>query len=850
MAGYVYNPYTGKTEETCSVSFTAQQQMAAGVGSPQTEAEYSASKLLGEIGVMKGKKFAGTLPDDVKLLTFESKDGSRGYFILKNGKLKRITYINGVKHEYDGFFATMESMVKSGNHKVSIPQAVSPKPDPEPVVVHFGDPGFNSSIKETKPDGYVVAVSNTGQSYIKVNKTTNKFELWSVDDNTGQPVLWQESPSLAAVMQPSITWHKPDGKDHTPNATTKTDTPPPAPSQVAAPTPASPVDASSNSVGSMSHEDVAAMFVKIKDDLAKEKGLNIKGANAALDEEVYKAIGNVTGYTPAEVKAKIDAYKADGNKLSALKKKVMAGNKKVPTGNTAQQPSNAPKPLVPSEATPKPDPKPHGVPTVATQSATNAAKQEVKDEAEANPTKVYSDEDVAAAYIIAKDKVVAESGGKWTLYSKNDELDLQIAIQVGLKTGLNPNQQKQAIANYLASGKKLSTLKKQLAKQGAFKPQADTLKKSGAAKTQAEKDKEAEEKAEAQYTPVGTPATGNPPIDTGSPMPKSAAEKAKEAGDISDIPTTKQTDIYAVFKSQGSKAYLSSSNEQTYEALYKVQKSYPDYSLLQIIRVIDATGAKKFNAENGFLFEKKTVKWLTSPEGTKFIKDKEEEFAKQAEKEAAAAKAKAEAEKLAKELQDKQPALPADSAQYPPWELEKAKRISATWLSDNPWDAKQKRDLTHYTSNAYVEMNKYLRGISSTISDRSKAAIDGTRAGMRPTTEPIMVRRGSGADQFISLGVGRGQTHLLWGLTGKTFQDKGFLSTSAGGQAAFGGEVKLEIECPIGTPMAYVAPISRYPHENEMLLQSGLEYEVLQVRKEGGQFVVRMRVVNWPGKAS
>ncbi len=48
--------------------------------------------------------------------------------------------------------------------------------------------------------------------------------------------------------------------------------------------------------------------------------------------------------------------------------------------------------------------------------------------------------------------------------------------------------------------------------------------------------------------------------------------------------------------------------------------------------------------------------------------------------------------------------------------------------------------------------------------------------------------------------------------------------------------------------MAYVAPISKFPHENEMLLQAGMKYKILNVRKEGGTYVVRMRVVDWPGK--
>jgi hypothetical protein len=429
-------------------------------------------------------------------------------------------------------------------------------------------------------------------------------------------------------------------------------------------------------------------------------------------------------------------------------------------------------------------------------------------------------------------------------------MDLEIAIAVGIKTGLNPMQQKQAIANYLATGKKLSQLKKSLAKQGAFKPQADTLKKSKAEQTAEEKAKEVQEKADAGYTPTPTPATGTPPTDTGKPAPKRVEREAKDSGDISKIPEASKKDLYTAFKAQGSKAYLSSNNEATYEAILQVQIAMKakgqDLTLLQILRVIDEQGAIKFNAENQKLFEKKTATWLTTPEAHRSLKQQEAKLAKAQEE----AKAKAEAEKLAKQLEDKQPPLPADSVQYQPWELEKAKRISKTWLDGKPWDDKQRRDLVHYTGSAYREMNTYLRGLSSTISDRSKTAIDGASKGMRPTTEPIMVRRGSGADQFKVLGVNRGQTHLLWGITGKTFKDEGFLSTSAGGQAAFGGEVRLEIECPVGTPMAYVAPISKFPHENEMLLQAGLEYKILNVRKEGHQFVVRMRVTNWPGKGN
>lgn len=861
----VPNPYTGKDEETCSVSFAAQQSMAGGVGSPQTESQFNTSKQLGEWGVIKAKYAKGQLFGGLKILTFNNTEtGARGYlYISKEGNVQRRIYNSEGKllSDQPTNMATGEAIIMSPKYKTAIPQGVGvekPKTEKEPAspkvvyptLISSNPPTFKS-LKEAgldQPGSEFLYHGPTAKDngftgiHVKVEGNTgypaNPQALKLVEVTTGDKVTQQLSSSAKWSMSPI---------DQAKAPKVKVDI-----GATSAPVPAPAVSTGSDSVGSMSHEDVAAMFVKIKDDLAKEKGLNVKGANPALDLEVYKAIGEATGYKSYEVKAKIDAYKADGNKLSALKKKVLSGTKQVPTGKAPQKAAAPSKPLLPTPEAHKPDPKPNGVPTVATAGVTNAAKVEVKKVAAADPGKVYNDEDIAAQYIIAKDKVVAASNGKWTLYSKNDELDMEIAIQVGLKTGLNPGQQKVAIANYLASGKKLSTLKKQLAKQGAFTPEADTLKKSGTDKTLADKAKDVNAKADAGYTPTPTPTTGKPPVDTGKAMPKAAAAKSQESGDLSKVSPAQKQLAYLIFKQQGSSAYLSASNESTYDALVAVKATLPDLSLLQLLRAIDEEGAKKFKANNEKLFEKKTATWLTTPEGARHIQDYEKKKAAQAAKEAKIAAEKLEVEKAAKALEANQPPLPADSAQYEPWELEKAKRISKTWLDAKPWTTREQRDLKHYTGSAYNEMNTYLRkGGSSSISERSKNAIEGASSGMRPTTEPILVRRGTGLGQFSSLGIKHGDKTNVWGITGKTFKDEGFLSTSAGGHAAFGGEAKLEIECPVGTPMAYVAPISNFPSENEMLLQAGLEYKVLNIRKDNsGIFIIRLRVVNWPGKVN
>ncbi len=859
MANSFINPYSGTEEESCSVSFAAQHAVAGSTGSAQTEAQYYKSKLLGEWGVIMGKVSQGLIPNGTKVLTYSNPNTkSRGYLFVKGNAFYQKNYDSsgkgGIEKKVDGSLGPY--FINGGILDTAIPQAVSAKPKPELVPI---DPTYADMVgsdpviyaKNEKP----VAVNAAGD-YIVYQADLDTFTILTTDTNSKYGYVTKTSNfSFKDLMKEAGgEWYKPDNKAGTPNATPAKKTPPPAPSQVAAPVATPPVNPGSTSVGSMSDEDVSAMFVKIKDDLAKEQGLNIKGANAQLDAVVYKAIGDKTGYTADEVKAKIDAYKAAGNKLSALKKKVMAGTKKVPEGKPQPTKASPAAPLNTPKATSIPvvDPKPNAVPTVATPKLADAIKADVKATVNDAPSKVYTDEDIAAQYIMRKDEIVASNTKGWTLYTKNDEFDKAIYDAIAAKTGVGELAAKQHIAAYLGIGKKLSVLKKQLVKQGAFTKKADSLKKSGTDKTLDEKAKEVNEKADAGYTPTPTPATGTPKVDTGKPAPKKVAKEAQGSGDISGISTPGKALIYKLFKDQGTKSYLSSSEGQIYEGLLLTQQQYEvstgtKYTLLQLLRVIDEQGAIKFNAENAKLFEKKMATWLTTPAAAKYLKDKEVQIAKAAE----AAKAKLEAIKQAKKMEAQQPPLPADSALYRPWELEKAKRISKTWLDAKPWSSRERRDLTHYTGSAYGEMNGYLRGgESGHISERSRAAIDGARDGMRPTTEPILVQRGTGLGQFSSLGIQGygGDDFLMWSITGKTFKDEGFLSTSAGGRAAFGGAARLEIECPVGTPMAYVAPISNFPHENEMLLQAGMEYKVLNVRRDGNTWVVRMRVVNWPGK--
>ena len=81
-------------------------------------------------------------------------------------------------------------------------------------------------------------------------------------------------------------------------------------------------------------------------------------------------------------------------------------------------------------------------------------------------------------------------------------------------------------------------------------------------------------------------------------------------------------------------------------------------------------------------------------------------------------------------------------------------------------------------------------------------------------------------------------------LQGHVLVDDGFLSTSAGGRAAFSGDTYLEIRANAGTPGSWVKPISAFPNENEMLLGRSLPLYVHSVTKSGSAWLVQVETVS------
>ena len=171
-----------------------------------------------------------------------------------------------------------------------------------------------------------------------------------------------------------------------------------------------------------------------------------------------------------------------------------------------------------------------------------------------------------------------------------------------------------------------------------------------------------------------------------------------------------------------------------------------------------------------------------------------------------------------------------------------AKSLWQDFVKGDPVSSSQSASLKYYTSNAgYAAMNGYLRGQKG-ATDSTHAHVKNAQLGMRRSTKDMLLHRGQGSfTGWTSLEDAKG-----W--LGKTFHQEGFFSTSVGGHEAFSGKLfTFEIEAPAGTPMAYLAGISHYKSENEMLLAANLRYQVISVTPKkswsGNGATVRLRII-------
>jgi hypothetical protein len=337
------------------------------------------------------------------------------------------------------------------------------------------------------------------------------------------------------------------------------------------------------------------------------------------------------------------------------------------------------------------------------------------------------------------------------------------------------------------------------------------------------------EKSATTATVAAPTAKSSPPV---------GAPDTGELGNIGHISDSEQQAIHGLFKAQG--IYVSSTPASIFDAIQMLRTKYKfvgQYTDLQLVRVIDAQTALKLSLENQNLYEKKLVAWLKTPAGKAHATAPPETKAK--------AKSATVSGTTVAPLEQKLVGTAEEHARSG-YTVISTTRAQSLQDDQAKWTTAQRAGLRRYTDTHYVEMNKYLRGQVDYISPEDLRGAQQAQLGMRPSTVPILLHRGAGTGSQI--GVKNAKLSDIEALVGKTLTDKGFMSTSVGGRAAFTTHVVLEIECPVGTQMAYVDRVSVNKGENEMVLAAGTRYKIVSVKEEKTkagtkQLVVRTRVV-------
>lgn len=178
---------------------------------------------------------------------------------------------------------------------------------------------------------------------------------------------------------------------------------------------------------------------------------------------------------------------------------------------------------------------------------------------------------------------------------------------------------------------------------------------------------------------------------------------------------------------------------------------------------------------------------------------------------------------------------------------DQARAMQQRMLDGRPWTPDQRDAIERYASGWAPDMNRPLRTGSKPTPAAAKAIKD-LQAAMRPLAEPVKAYRWVLPDAF-----GKGvRAADLAGMVGKTVQDRGFMSTSIAkdghdneglARAVANLPVRIELDIPAGHPAAYVEELSANPSQWELLLGAGTKLQIVDVRQDGGQTVVRVRVV-------
>jgi len=169
----------------------------------------------------------------------------------------------------------------------------------------------------------------------------------------------------------------------------------------------------------------------------------------------------------------------------------------------------------------------------------------------------------------------------------------------------------------------------------------------------------------------------------------------------------------------------------------------------------------------------------------------------------------------------------------------------------SPWKAKVTSDEEYaihtYTTSKYDAVNSALRRGGAPASQTLSCIVDCTSALDKASLpEPLVVRRGS-TSSFLWRGLGKDKNWLdssYTELVGQVIEDKGFMSTSPIPGKGFSNDVEYKILLPEKSKAMYIAPISEFKGEQEVLIQKGSMFKIVDVEKvDSFRYTVYMQLI-------
>lgn len=339
--------------------------------------------------------------------------------------------------------------------------------------------------------------------------------------------------------------------------------------------------------------------------------------------------------------------------------------------------------------------------------------------------------------------------------------------------------------------------------------------------------------------PMGSPSTPPTPTPTPTPAPTPTAPSSTPTPPGPSTPNAptgpkiysaaEKTQVQKIFASNNVKWH--NDTKKIYDSALEVSKTYPGLTMGDALDIMDQSLKKK----TGNPFRTKVEKFLKTNAGKQYALAQG----------GPGGIGTTSSTGTGSSSVSPSAGVPTSSSAYTPLSAQQANAMQKEMDEQTPppWTGPQKHALRDYTGSNYTAINKCLRGTGPCTPALEKT-IKGIRGGMKPSTRDIVVYRKTNAATF-----GLTSAKQLDDMVGKVIKDDGVVSTSIF-QGTWSGQIQMIIEAPKGSKMAWVAPISKHPHENEIVVSPGTHFEIIEVTAGSGytERTIRLRII--PGSDS